>query len=155
MQLAGQDVKVMIIRLPPTVHGKGNTKFGCARGSGGGQRGSAYREADNGIWSAVHVKDAARLYVLAPEKGKAGRRYHAVAERGIKVKDIAETIAVGLKVEARAVKEAELEGYVGFLAPFLKTDYTAEAEITKRELGWEPEESGLLDDIRDGGYLSQ
>ncbi len=47
---------------------------------------------------AAHVLDTARLYKLALEKREAGSRYHAVAEEGIPVRDIAEVIGRGLKV---------------------------------------------------------
>jgi hypothetical protein len=40
-------------------------------------------------WPAAHVADVARLYLLALEKGTAGARYHAVAEEGVALKDIA------------------------------------------------------------------
>src|SRR5579871_2910200 len=42
--------------------------------------------------SAVHVSDAVRLLRLALEDGEAGARYHAVAEEGIAMRDIADVI---------------------------------------------------------------
>jgi len=49
-------------------------------------------------WATVHVLDTARLYRLALGSRKAGARYHAVAEEGVPVRDIAEAIGRGLKV---------------------------------------------------------
>ena len=52
-------------------------------------------------WSAAHVLDTARLYRLALERQEAGARYHAVAEEGVPVRDIAEVIGRGLRRAGR------------------------------------------------------
>jgi hypothetical protein len=51
----------------------------------------------------VHVIDAAHLYRLAWRSWKRGARYHAVAEEGISMRDIAEVIGRGLKVSVISV----------------------------------------------------
>ena len=59
---------------------------------------SAYVGDGLNRWPAIHVLDAAPLYRLALEKGSAGASYHAVAEEGVPLREIAEAIGRGLKV---------------------------------------------------------
>ncbi|MFX6288864.1 3-beta hydroxysteroid dehydrogenase, partial [Acinetobacter baumannii] len=53
---------------------------------------SAYIDAGQNRWPAVHILDAVRLLRLALENGTAGTRYHAIAEEGIELKTVAEKI---------------------------------------------------------------
>ncbi|WP_229254096.1 SDR family oxidoreductase [Dyadobacter sp. NIV53] len=84
-------VRVAIVRLPPTVHDKGDHGFvpiliGIAREKGI----SVYKEAGLNRWPAVHRLDAAKLFRLALEKAPVGTvRYHAVAEEGLEFREIA------------------------------------------------------------------
>ncbi len=59
---------------------------------------SAYVGAGQNRWPAAHVLDVAHLYRLVLEKHEAGSRYHAVAEEGIAMREVAEVIGRGLKV---------------------------------------------------------
>jgi nucleoside-diphosphate-sugar epimerase len=53
---------------------------------------SAYVGDGLNRWPAAHVLDTARLYRLALEKQDPGAKYHAVAEEGVPLRDIAEVI---------------------------------------------------------------
>jgi len=101
---------------------------------------------------AVHVTDAVRLYRLALEKGRAGAHYHAVAEEGVAMHDIAEVIGAGLKMPVRSITPEEAPGYFGALAGLASIDLAASRSITSQELSWQPSGPDLLTDLRNMDY---
>ncbi len=103
-------------------------------------------------WPAVHVLDAARLYRLALEKPEAGARYHAVAEEGVPVRDIAEAIGRGLKVPVVSKSSEEAAAHFGWLGIFVGRDLTGSSVQTQRRLGWRPTGPGLLADLEQMRY---
>jgi nucleoside-diphosphate-sugar epimerase len=114
---------------------------------------SAYVGDGLNRWPAVHVLDAARLYKLALEKQEAGARYHAVAEEGVPVRDIAEVIGQGLKVPVVAVSSQEAAGHFGWLAMFAGLDLPASSAQTQERLGWRPTGPGLITDLEQMRYF--
>jgi nucleoside-diphosphate-sugar epimerase len=52
---------------------------------------SAYVGEGRNSWAAAHVSDVAHLYRLALEEHEACAKYHAVAEEGVPMREIAET----------------------------------------------------------------
>lgn len=103
-------------------------------------------------WSAVHIDDAARLYRLALEHHEAGARYHAVAEEGVSMRQIAETIGAGLGVPVLALQADEVVGHFGWLAPFMAMDMRASSAATRRRLNWTPTGPDLLTDLKAMDY---
>jgi nucleoside-diphosphate-sugar epimerase len=101
---------------------------------------------------AVHVSDAVRLYRLAIEKGQAGARYHAVAEEGVTLRDIAEVIGAGLKMPVESITPAEAPEYFGGLANLVTIDLAASGTRTQKQLGWKPTGPDLLTDLRNMDY---
>lgn len=114
---------------------------------------SAYVGDGSNRWPAAHVNDVARLYRLALEKREAGARYHAVAEEGVAVKDIAEVIGRGLKVPVVAMSPEEAAGHFGWLAMFAGLDLPASSAQTRQRLGWQPTGPSLLTDLEQMRYL--
>lgn len=108
---------------------------------------SAYVGDGLNRWPAAHVLDVARLYRLALEKREAGARYHAVAEGGVPVRDIAEVIGRGLKVPVVAISPEEAAGHFGWLAMFAGFDLPASSAQTRERLGWRPTGPGLIADL--------
>lgn len=155
MAVAAQGVRVVLVRLPPSVHGDGDHGFipmliGIAR-----EKGLLVYEGEGAHrWPAVHRLDAARLYRLAMEKAPAGlTRYHAVAEEGIAFRVIAEAIGKQLNVPVVSKSPEEAAAYFGWFAHFASMDVPATAEQTKEQLAWQPVHRGLIADINGGSYF--
>lgn len=108
---------------------------------------SAYVGEGSNRWAAAHVSDVARLYRLALEKHEAGARYHAVAEEGVSLRDIAESIGRGLKLPVKFLSPEEASAHFGWLTTFASHDLAASSEITRKKLGWNPQGPGLLSDL--------
>lgn len=101
---------------------------------------------------AAHVSDVVRLYQLALEQGQAGARYHAVAEEGLALRDIAAVIGAGLGAQVRSITPEAAQDYFGGLAGLAMTDLAASGALTRQQLGWTPTGPGLLTDLRDMDY---
>jgi nucleoside-diphosphate-sugar epimerase len=113
---------------------------------------AAYVEEGRNRWAAAHVSDVARLYRLALEKHEAGAKYHAVAEEGVPMRDIAETIGRGLKVPVVSLSPEKAAAHFGWLAMFAGADLVASSEKTRKNLGWNPTGPGMLADLQRMDY---
>jgi nucleoside-diphosphate-sugar epimerase len=150
--LAAKGARVAVMRLPQ-VHntfkqGLVTYAIELARQKGA----SAYVGDGRNRWPAVHVLDAARLYSLALEKLETGARYHAVAEEGVSMRDIAEVIGRGLKVPAISISPEEAPAHFGWLAAFAGRDLPASSALTQKRLGWHPDGPGLIADLEHMRY---
>lgn len=155
VELSARGGDVRIIRLPPSTHGVGDHGFVPMLIGMGREKGrSGYIRAGENRWPAVHRRDAARLYRLALEKGAAGERYHAVAEEGVPFRAIAEVIARRLGVPLAGLTAEQAAAHFGWFTHFAAMDVPASSARTRRALGWEPREIGLLEDIDSADYFA-
>ena len=113
---------------------------------------SAYIGDGGNRWSAAHVLDVARLYRLALDKQQAGIRYNAVAEEGVSMREIAETIGAGLKVPVVSLSPEQAGDHFGWLAMFAGLGMPASSEWTRLQLGWRPTGPGLIADLERMDY---
>ncbi len=151
--VADRGVRVAVVRLPQ-VHdtvkqGLVTYAVQVAREKGV----SAYVGEGLNRWPAAHVLDTAHLYRLALEKTSADARYHAVAEEGVSVRDIAEVIGHGLKVPVVSLAPEEAAAHFGWLGHFVAWDLPASSAITREKLGWNPTGPGLISDLEEMNYF--
>ena len=150
--LLKRGVRVSVVRLPQ-VHNtikQGLVTYAIAVAREKGV--SAYVADGLNRWAAVHVFGAARLYRLALEKQEAGATYHAVAEEGVTVRDIAEAIGRGLKVPVVSKSSEEAAAHFGWLGMFVGRDLTGSSVQTQRRLGWRSTGPGLIADLEQMCY---
>jgi nucleoside-diphosphate-sugar epimerase len=153
--LAGRGVRSSVVRLPPITHsaldrhGFATALIAIARKTGI----AGYAGDGASRWPAVHTLDASHLYRLALENAAAGTRWHAVAEEGIAMREIAESIAGQLGLPAARIADDQLEEHFGFLSMLIGLDLPSSSQVTRHELGWDPARPGLLADLADGGYF--
>lgn len=105
-------------------------------------------------WPAAPVDDVARLYRLAVEKAEPGARYHAVAEEGVQVRDIARVVGAGLGLPVVSVSGEEAQAHFGWLGMFAGLDMPASSALTRQRLGWTPEGPSLLSDLERMDYAA-
>lgn len=113
---------------------------------------SAYVGDGSNRYPAAHVTDVARLYRLALEKSERGARYHAVAEEGIPLRQIAEILGKGLGLPVKSLSAAEAKEHFGWMAMFAAMDLWASGAKTQQRLGWHPTGPGLIADLEQMRY---
>lgn len=142
-------VGVVSIRLPPTIHGKGDKAFIPALiATAKSSEKSGYIGDGQNVWPAVGRQDVAHLFRLALEKGRPGRIYSGAAEEGVKSKDIAEAIGDLLHIPVVSISAESASNHFGFLGAVFSLDNPVSNKITREELSWEPRDLGLVEDIK-------
>jgi nucleoside-diphosphate-sugar epimerase len=144
---AAQGVNASVVRLPQ-VHdtrkqGLVTYAIEAAREKGV----SAYVGDGANRWPAAHRLDTARLYRLALERAERGARYHAVAEEGVPIRAIAETIGRRLGLPVASITPEQAPAHFGWLAMFATHDVPASSALTRERLGWRPTGPTLLEDL--------
>ncbi|TDE17356.1 SDR family oxidoreductase [Dyadobacter psychrotolerans] len=148
--VAANGVQIAVVRLSPTVHGRGDHGFVPMLVNIAREKGiSVFQDEPLNYWPAVHRSDAAKLYRLALEKAApGGTRYHAVAEQGVAFKDIAAAIGHLLNIPVVAKNKEDAAAHFGSFANFAAMDVQASGDETQRALGWQPGGTELIKDIK-------
>jgi nucleoside-diphosphate-sugar epimerase len=144
LALASRGVRSTAVRLPRTVHNEGKGGFAgmltdIARRTGV----SGYPGDGAQRWPAVHVLDAAVLFRTALELAPAGTSWHAVADEGDAVRDIASVIGRRLGLPVGTVPPETYQT----LGPVFATDQPSSSTHTRETLDWKPTHPSLLEDL--------
>jgi nucleoside-diphosphate-sugar epimerase len=145
--LAADGLNVSVVRLPQ-VHDTARQGLISPAIQTYRQKGvCAYIGDGSNRWPAAYVLDVARLYRLAIERAEPDAKYHAVAEEGIAMREIAETLGRRLKLPARSIAAEEAPAFFGWLAMLASLDMPASSAETRKKLGWQPTGPGLIADL--------
>jgi nucleoside-diphosphate-sugar epimerase len=148
LSLVSKKVRASAVRLPQ-VHDRDKAGLVSYLIAVAREKGvSAYVGEGLNRWSAVHRLDVPPVYRLALEKAPADAIYHAVAEEGVSLREIAEAVGRGLKIPVVSLSPQEAAGHFGPLAMFVAMDGPASSVLTQQRLGWRPTQStGLIADL--------
>jgi nucleoside-diphosphate-sugar epimerase len=144
LDLASRGVRSAAVRMPRTVHNNGDGGFAGLLANIARQTGvSGYPGDGSQRWPAVHALDAAVLFRLVLENAPAGTAWHAVADEGDAVRDLATVIGRRLGLPVEAVPDETF----GQLGPIFATDQPSSSAHTQQALNWKPQHPSLLEDL--------
>ena len=146
--LAERGVRSSVVRLAPCVHDASRQGFATALAYMAREKGfSAYVGDGQNRWPAVHLTDAARLFVLALESAPAGTHLHGVGESGILFSDIAESIGRRWSLPVKSIAPEAVNEHFGWLSSFVQFDNPVSSVKTQQLLSWKPAGDTLIADI--------
>lgn len=144
LDLASRGVRSSAVRLPRTVHNHGTGGFaGILTNMARQSRVAGYPGDGAQRWPAVHALDAAALFRIALERAAGGSSWHAVADEGDRVSDIAAVIGRRLGLPVKSVASDSF----GAFAPIFMADQPSSSAHTRQALGWTPTYPSLLTDL--------
>lgn len=153
LQLSSKGIRGIVLRLPLFVYGRSGSSFvPFVINQAKLQNSANYVESGEHKVSAVHVEDAADLYVLALETSTAKGLYNVAAE-AVSMKELNEAVARLLNVKAQSISAESAREQFGKMFEFLSINNQLDAEKARRNLKWEINSNKrILDDIENGSY---
>ncbi|KAL5000344.1 hypothetical protein BDV10DRAFT_162528 [Aspergillus recurvatus] len=157
LSFVDKGVRVVSIRLPQYVYGRGNTtgfaaqliKLAIRSGE------SVYIGDGEYCFSDVYVDDAAQLYLLAAKHAKPGDIFNGTGHTSTTYKAMATAVSELVRVPARSITPDEAVARWGpFLAGFISVRNRASNRRAVEQLGWRPVGPGLLWEVRCGSYVA-
>ena len=146
---AQKGLRCLTVRLSTVTHGPDRmhpfiaSQISIAKKNGV----AAYVGEGISCWPAVHVRDAAKLYVLALDKGPSGVNLHAVGEAGHPTKSITEFIAKKLNVGTKSLPPPEAMKEYGMIGHHMSSGQRTSSTSTREWTGWQPKEIGLFEEM--------
>jgi nucleoside-diphosphate-sugar epimerase len=153
LQLSSKGIRGIVLRLPLFVYGRSGSSFvPFVINQAKAENSANYVESGEQKVSAVHVEDAADLYLLALETSTAKGLYNVAAE-SVSMKEINEAVARLLHVKAKSISSEKAREQFGKMFDFLSINNQLDATKAKRDLKWEINSNKtILDDIENGSY---
>ena len=155
LQASNKGIRGIELRLASFVYGQGGSVFlpillKSARETGQ----SIYVGTGNNRTSTVSVEDAARAYLNALDRGRAGEIYHIACDDEPMIADIARAVAINCNTHAVSVSAEEASQTLDpFTAMFLNLSNRLSSIKARTELKWVPNaKRSLLWDVAYGSY---
>lgn len=152
-QMSSKGVRAIVLRMPLFIYGRGGSAFITFMIEQAKMANSAnYIGSGDYSVSAIHVEDAANLFVAALEKSTAKGVYNVAAE-SVSMKELNEAIARLLDVQTKSISEEKGREQFGKMSDFFSMNNQLDAAKIKRELDWSPNSfTTILDDVENGSY---
>lgn len=153
IQLSSKGIRSIVLRLPLFVYGRAGSSFVPFVINQAKKENSAnYASSGEQRVSAVHVEDAADLYLLALETSTAKHLYNVSAET-VSMKEINESVARLLDIKAKSISAEKAQAQFGKMFEFLSINNQLDATKAKGNLKWSPADyRSILDEIENGSY---
>lgn len=152
-QMSQKGVRAIALRFPLFIYGRGGSLFLPFMINKAKEAGTAnYIGEGSEMVSAIHVEDAAELFIAALETGTAKGVYNAVTE-GVSLKELNEAIANMLNVKTKSISADEARKQFGSVFEFLSKSNQLSNEKAKSEIEWSPNSYRTIqEDIENGSY---
>ncbi|KAL7422571.1 hypothetical protein Q5752_003219 [Cryptotrichosporon argae] len=149
---AARGVHATVVRLAPVVHGPGKEHafITIPASVARAMSEAAYVGDGANAWAAVHVDDAAELFVLAATTrgAPAGATLNGVDEPGFTTRRITEFIGAKLGVPAKSISKQDAAARWPVMIAWVMTEgVPISNDKTKAWLGWKPTGPGLFEDL--------
>lgn len=153
LQLSSKGIRGIVLRLPLFVYGRSGSSFvPFVIKQAKAENSANYVESGEHKVSAVHVEDAADLYLSALETSTAKGLYNVAAE-SVSMKALNEAAARLLNIKAKSISAEKAREQFGKMFDFLSINNQLSAEKARRDLKWEiTSNKTILDDIENGSY---
>ncbi|RMZ69100.1 alcohol dehydrogenase [Pyrenophora seminiperda CCB06] len=148
-------VRGMVVRLAPFTYGNGGSGVGLFMGMAKNMGGVPTVNGGRNHTTAVHVSDAARLVLLAVEKGEAGDIFNVASQTEVTMEALLNAINSSVGVPNKDITYDEAVATFGeTVAWFLNAENRASGAKAQKKLGWQPKGTPLLEDIKSGSYVA-
>ncbi len=152
-QMSQKGVRAIVLRMPLFIYGRGGSAFISFMIEEAKKSDSAnYIGSGEQLVSAIHVEDAADLFVAALETSTAKGIYN-VATESVSMKALNEAIARLLDIKTQSISEEKGNEQFGKMGEFFNKNNQLSAEKAKRQIEWSPSEfTTITEDIENGSY---